>query len=216
MYLFLQGHRRLEVIGAAAAAMIGYIFAPELHLEFLNLDLFTIDPNIFQNAIALALGGVGYLFMRITVRFLAAFIVFMAAYFIVQIGGRYGVDIEAGYILPGVLSIVSFFAIRNLRSILPKLISGVLGSFGILTFAVITFQLPTAYLDIQQSYVPIVVLPLTVVSWLAQQRDERLQSEKKEEKENSSPFPIFQEEIQRGTTFGNTTMPLYLDPNDEP
>lgn len=216
MYLVLQGHRRLEVIGAAATAMIGYIFAPEFHTAFMSYDLLTIDPNVFQNFIAIVFGGVGFLFMRITVRFLAAFIVFIAVYFLIQIGGRYGIDFEAGYILPGVLSIVSFFAIRTMRIVLHMVISGLLGSFGILTFAVIAFHLPTSYLDIQESYVPVLVLPMTIASLFLQKRDERILLEKKEGEDEPSQYPIYREEIQHGNTFGNTTMPLFLDSDDEP
>lgn len=214
VYLFLQGHRRLDVIGAAAAAMVGYMFAPEAHEAAMSLDLFTLDPTLFQNTFAIICAGIGLAIMRITVRSLAVFITFLFVYTLIQFGGRFGVDLEGGYILPGVLSIVSFFFIRKLQEILPKLISALIGSMGILTFCIIAFNLSPTYLDIETSLVPLVTLPLAVGSWLLQTRDQRIQEEKREKEENPPSLPLYQEEELSGTTFGNTTMPLFLDAED--
>ncbi len=214
VYLFLQGHRRLDVIGAAAAAMVGYMFAPEAHEAAMSLDLFTLDPTLFQNTFAIICAGIGLAIMRITVRSLAVFITFLFVYTLIQFSGRFGVDLEGGYILPGVLSIVSFFFIRKLQEILPKLISALIGSMGILTFCIIAFNLSPTYLDIETSLVPLVTLPLAVGSWLLQTRDQRIQEEKREKEENPPSLPLYQEEELSGTTFGNTTMPLFLDAED--
>ncbi len=214
VYLFLQGHRRLDVIGAAAAAMVGYMFAPEAHEAAMSLDLFTLDPTLFQNTFAVICAGIGLAIMRITVRSLAVFITFLFVYTLIQFSGRFGVDLEGGYILPGVLSIVSFFFIRKLQEILPKLISALIGSMGILTFCIIAFNLSPTYLDIETSLVPLVTLPLAVGSWLLQTRDQRIQEEKREKEENPPSLPLYQEEELSGTTFGNTTMPLFLDAED--
>ena len=214
LYLFVQGHRRLDVIGAAAAAMVGYIFAPEAHEAAMSLDLFTLDPTLFQNTFAIICAGLGMVIMRVTVRSLAVFITFLFVYTLIQFSGRFGVDLEGGYILPGVLSIVPFFFIRKLQEILPKLLSALLGSTGMLTFCIIAFDLSPTYLDVETSLVPFVVLPLSVGSWLLQSRDERIQEEKREKEENPPSLPLYQEEQLAGTTFGNTTMPLFLDAED--
>jgi len=214
VYLFLQGHRRLDVIGAAAAAMVGYMFAPEAHEAAMSLDLFTLDPTLFQNTFAIICAGLGMVIMRVTVRSLAVFITFLFVYTLIQAGERFDVDLEGGYFLPGVLSIVSFFFIRKVQEILPKLISALIGSLGMLTFCIIAFDLSPTYLDIKTSLVPLVVLPLAVGSWLLQTRDERIQEEKREEQENPPSLPLYQEEQLKGTTFGKTTMPLFLDAED--
>jgi len=214
VYLFLQGHRRLDVIGAAAAAMVGYMFAPEAHEAAMSLDLLTLDPTLFQNTFAIICAGLGMVIMRVTVRSLAVFITFLFVYTLIQAGERFDVDLEGGYFLPGVLSIVSFFFIRKVQEILPKLISALIGSLGMLTFCIIAFDLSPTYLDIKTSLVPLVVLPLAVGSWLLQTRDERIQEEKREEQENPPSLPLYQEEQLKGTTFGKTTMPLFLDAED--
>lgn len=210
IYLYIQGYRRMEAVGAASAGMIAYIFAPEAYNAFLDLDIFSMDPVMFQNSLALICAVLGFLIVRATVRSLAAIITFLAVYSLLQVAGQYGIDAESGTIIPGVVSIFAFFFIRGMRDVVPRVFSGLLGSYGFMVAIIIITNQSPEYIDFRTSFIPFLTIPLTYGSWRLQKRDERIREEKAEAKSSGFNDPMFNEQ-QTGSTYGDTNMPLFLD-----
>ena len=84
---------------------------------------------------AAAVGVMSVSVAQVSMRFLAAGLVFLIITNLIKTGSRFDVDFEGDALLSGVLTLIAFFLSMSFRRLVPALMAGLIGTLGMM-FAV--------------------------------------------------------------------------------
>ena len=95
----------------------------------------------------MGIGVVSVSVAQMSMRFLAAGLVFLIITNLIEAGSRFNIDFEGDTILSGVLTLAAFFLSLTFRRLVPALMAGFVGTLGMMLAVYISLDWDVARLD---------------------------------------------------------------------
>ena len=130
LLLFVEGSKRIPMTVGIVGFVVGFGLVGELYP--LIGDSPPVSEAQFRFLAAAAVGVMSVSVAQVSMRFLAAGLVFLAITNLIKTGSQYGVDFEGDAILSGVLTIIAFFLSMSFRRLVPALMAGLIGTLGMM------------------------------------------------------------------------------------
>ena len=130
LLLFVEGSKRIPLTVGIAGFVVGFGVTAEMYP--LIGDSPPVSEAQFRFLAAAAMGVMSVSVAQVSMRFLAAGLVFLAITNLIKTGSQYGVDFEGDAILSGVLTIIAFFLSMSFRRLVPALMAGLIGTLGMM------------------------------------------------------------------------------------
>ena len=128
LLLFVEGSKRIPMTVGIVGFVVGFGLVGELYP--LIGDSPPVSDAQFRFLAAADVGVMSVSVAQVSMRFLAAGLVFLAITNLIKTGSQYGVDFEGDAILSGVLTIIAFFLSMSFRRLVPALMAGLIGTLG--------------------------------------------------------------------------------------
>ena len=129
--------------------MVGFVLGFGLVGEVypsLGNDL-PVNESQFRFIAAVGIGVVSVSVAQMSMRFLAAGLVFLIITNLIEAGSRFNIDFEGDTILSGVLTLAAFFLSLTFRRLVPALMAGFVGTLGMMLAVYISLDWDVARLD---------------------------------------------------------------------
>ncbi len=130
LFLFVEGSKRIPLTVGIAGFVVGFGLTGEMYP--LIGDSPPVSETQFRFLSSAAIGVMSVSVAQMSMRFLAAGLVFLAITNLIKTGSQYGVDFEGDTILSGVLTIIAFFLSMSFRRLVPALMAGLIGTLGMM------------------------------------------------------------------------------------
>ena len=125
--------------------VLGFGLVGEVYSSLGN-DL-PVTESQFRFIAAVAIGVVSVSVAQMSMRFLAAGLVFLIITNLIEAGDQFNIDFEGDTILSGVLTLAAFFLSLSFRRLVPALMAGFVGTLGMMLALYISLGWDVARLD---------------------------------------------------------------------
>tara|TARA_B100001250_G_scaffold367236_1_gene349163 strand:- start:425 stop:1108 length:684 start_codon:yes stop_codon:yes gene_type:complete len=186
LLLFLQGHRRLQIVTLVVGAAIGYILSPEIIPLFSDIGL-DLDPLQITGIICLGFGLLLSASVLMSTRLLTSAFIFITFSTGIQTLNNYGFDVERSELWSGVAALVALFSTMGINKILPSLFSAVFAAYGFIIAGLLFTGNQVSTFEPVEVKTFVMMLPLVIFSLFMQKVDVANQEEKELAKDDPDP-----------------------------
>ena len=145
LVLFVEGSKRIPMTVGIVGFVLGFGLVGEVYPSLGN-DL-PVNESQFRFIAAVGIGVVSVSVAQMSMRFLAAGLVFLIITNLIEAGSRFNLDFEGDTILSGVLTLAAFFLSLTFRRLVPALMAGFVGTLGMMLAVYISLDWDVARLD---------------------------------------------------------------------
>jgi len=186
LLLFLQGHRRLQIVTLVVGAAIGYVLSPEIIPLFSDIGL-DLDPLQMTGIICLGFGLLLSASVLMSTRLLTSAFIFITFSTGIQTLNNYGFDVERSELWSGVAALVALFSTMGINKILPSVFSAVFAAYGFIIAGLLFTGSQVSTFEPVEVKTFVMMLPLVIFSLFMQKVDVANQEEKELAKDDPDP-----------------------------
>jgi len=186
LLLFLQGHRRLQIVTLVVGAAIGYVLSPEIIPLFSDIGL-DLDPLQMTGIICLGFGLLLSASVLMSTRLLTSAFIFITFSTGIQTLNNYGFDVERSELWSGVAALVALFSTMGINKILPSVFSAVFAAYGFIIAGLLFTGNQVSTFEPVEVKTFVMMLPLVTFSLFMQKVDVANQEEKELAKDDPDP-----------------------------
>ena len=134
LYLIFRGHEKLQFAAAITGAGIGWALTEFVYTQLMANDVpVRQDQTIYiMGALVVVCAAILAATVQLSIRMMAGFFIYISFSGIFNFLNENGFEVVDSEAITGSMAIVAFFAVRLIRTILPVLVSSLMGSLGLM------------------------------------------------------------------------------------
>lgn len=185
LYIMFRGHEKLLFAAGITGAGIGYVFTPLIHSQveiLLGTEvrmLYVLIVMVLLNAFWMALT------IQITIRMMAVVFIYLIFSTVFEFLSANGYDFVRSNEISQIMGITAFFTARMIASMLPLLVSALLGSLGLMTSMLLISGNSLTMLSVSNNSSLLMVAVLFILSFSWQFNAVKKKKAKEKEEENA-------------------------------
>ena len=182
LLLFVEGSKRIPMTVGIVGFVVGFGLVGQLY-GVLG-DTPPVSETQFRFLAAIAVGVISVSVAQVSMRFLAAALVFIIITNLIKAGTQFDVDFEGDAFLSGMLTLVAFVLSMSFRRLVPALMAGLVGTLGMMLAVYVAVGWDVTRLDgvsAPDAYLSLVGMALSAfIQWrtLKSREDESAHAEK--------------------------------------
>lgn len=183
LVLFVEGSKRIPMTVGLVGFVVGFGMVGPLY------GLLGASPPVsegqFRLLAAIGIGVISVSVAQVSMRFLAAILVFLIITNLINAGTEIDVDFEGDPFLSGVLTLIAFFLSISFRRLIPSLMAGLVGTLGMMLAIYVALGWDVNRLDgvsAPDAYLALVGMVISVYVQWENMKQARAEKEQEEEK----------------------------------
>ena len=144
--LFFEGRKRIPLTVGVVGFLIGFTLG-EFTYAWLPTSYAPVSIQQFQVLFGVFTAGIAVVLAELSMRFLAAGLVYFVVLYFIEIGDVVQLDLEGDAFLSGLLALAAFGLSIAFRRTVPILMAGLVGSFGMMVGVYIAMDWSLERLD---------------------------------------------------------------------